>query len=101
VDEQIRALEAEQVRRLEEAVTPCHQHIAHVMQLRGIGRTSAWVFVMEYFGWRRCNNRKEVAALAGLTPMPYASGDSSRDQGISKAGNRRIRTLRIQIAWGW
>jgi transposase len=101
VDEQIRALEAEQVRRLEEAVTPCHQQIAHLMQLRGLGLTSAWVFVMEYFGWRRFNNRKEVAALAGLTPMPYASGDSSRDQGISKAGNRRIRTLMIQIAWGW
>jgi transposase len=36
-----------------------------------------------------------------LTPMPYASGDSTRDQGISKAGNRRIRSLMIQIAWGW
>ncbi len=59
------------------------------------------VFIMEYFGWRQFHNRKEVAALAGLTPMPYASGDSSRDQGISKAGNRRIRTLMIQIAWGW
>jgi transposase len=56
---------------------------------------------MEYFGWRQFHNRKEVAALAGLTPMPYASGDSSRDQGISKAGNRRIRTLMLQIAWGW
>jgi transposase len=101
VDEQIRALEAEQARRLEEAVTPCHQQIAQLMHLRGIGLTSAWVFVMEYFGWRQFHNRKEVAALAGLTPMPYASGDSARDQGISKAGNRRIRTLMIQIAWGW
>jgi transposase len=101
VDEQIRALEAEQARRLEEAMTPCHQQIAQLMHLRGIGLTSAWVFVMEYFGWRQFHNRKEVAALAGLTPMPYASGDSARDQGISKAGNRRIRTLMIQIAWGW
>jgi transposase len=47
VDEQIRALEAEQVRRLEEAVTPCHQQIAQLMHLRGLGLTSAWVFVME------------------------------------------------------
>jgi transposase len=101
VDEQIRALEAEQARRLEEAATPCYQQVAQLMRLRGIGLTSAWVFVMEYFGWRQFHNRKEVAALAGLTPMPYASGDSTRDQGISKAGNRRIRTLMIQIAWGW
>jgi transposase len=101
VDEQIRALEAEQARRLEAAATPCHQQVAQLMRLRGIGLTSAWVFVMEYFGWRQFHNRKEVAALAGLTPMPYASGDSTRDQGISKAGNRRIRSLMIQIAWGW
>jgi transposase len=101
VDEQIRALEAEQARRLEAVATPCHHHVAQLMRLRGIGLTSAWVFVMEYFGWRQFHNRKEVAALAGLTPMPYASGDSVRDQGISKAGNRRIRSLMIQIAWGW
>ena len=101
VDEPIRALEAEQARRLEAAATPCHQQIAHLMRLRALGLTSAWVFVMEYFGWRQFHNRKEVAALAGLTPMPYASGDSARDQGMSKAGNRRIRTLMIQIAWGW
>jgi transposase len=56
---------------------------------------------MAYFGWRQFHNRKEVAALAGFTPMPYASGDSARDQGLSKAGNRRIRTLMIQMAWGW
>jgi transposase len=101
VDQQIRALEAEQVRRLEEAALPCHRQVVQLMHLRGIGLTSAWVFVMEYFGWRQFTNRKEVAALAGLTPMPYASGDSYREQGISKAGNRRIRTLMIQIAWGW
>jgi transposase len=101
VDAQIRALEAEQARRLEEAATPCHQQVVHLMHLRGIGLTSAWVFVMEYFGWRQFTSRQEVAALAGLTPMPYASGNSSRDQGMSKAGNRRIRSLMIQIAWGW
>jgi transposase len=101
VDAQIRALEAEQARRLEEAATPCHQQVVHLLHLRGIGLTSAWVFVMEYFGWRQFTSRQEVAALAGLTPMPYASGNSSRDQGISKAGNRRIRSLMIQIAWGW
>jgi len=65
VDEPIRALEAEQARRLEAAATPCHQQIAHLMRLRALGLTSAWVFVMEYFGWRQFHNRKEVAALAG------------------------------------
>ena len=32
---------------------------------------------------------------------PYNSGDSERDQGISKAGNRRVRTLMVELAWGW
>jgi transposase len=70
VDEQSGALEAEPARRLEAAVTPCHQQIAHLMRRRGLGRTSAWVFVMEYFGWRQFHNRQEGAALAGLPPMP-------------------------------
>jgi transposase len=101
VDEQSRALEAAPGQRLEAAVTPCHQHRAPWMPLRGIGLTRAWGFVMAYFGWRQVHNRKAGAALAGLPPRPSASGDSSRDPGMSKAGNRRIRTLLSQIAWGW
>jgi transposase len=101
VDEQLRTLEAEQGRRLEEVMTPCHQQIVHLRHLRGLGRTSAGGWVMEYFGWRRFHTRTEVAALAGLTPRPYASGDSARDPGISKAGNRRLQTLMLQIDWGW
>ena len=40
-------------------------------------------------------------ALAGLTPTPYSSGKSLREQGISKAGNQRIRGLAVEIAWSW
>ena len=62
---------------------------------------SSWVFVMELFGWRQFRNRREVASALGLTPMPYQSGDSARDQGISRAGNRRVRAMAIEIAWSW
>ena len=62
---------------------------------------SAWVFVMEFYGWRDFKNRRQVGSLAGLTGTPYNSGDSTREQGISKAGNRRIRALVIEIAWIW
>jgi transposase len=65
--------------------------VERLRQLGGIGITSAWVFVMEFFGWRSFHNRREVAGLAGLTGTPYASGERQRDQGISKAGNRRVR----------
>jgi transposase len=56
---------------------------------------------MEFFGWRQIKNRKQLAALAGLAPTPYQSGDSDHEQGISKAGNRRLRTMAVEIAWCW
>jgi transposase len=100
VDAPSRALAAEQGRRLAAAVTPGQQHRAHWRHRRGMGRTRAWVFSLAYFGGRQCQNRQEGAALAGLTPRPSASGDRARDQGMSQAGKRRLRTLRIQMAWG-
>jgi transposase len=69
--------------------------------LRGIGFNSAWLFVMEFFSWRAFRNRREIGALAGLTPTPFQSGDANQEQGISKAGNRHIRGLAIEIAWCW
>jgi transposase len=81
--------------------TPAYiEHVRALMQLRGIG-PSAWVLVLEFFAWRKFSNGKEVGALAGLVGTPYSSGDSVRDQGISKAGNRRVRALMIELAWCW
>jgi transposase len=77
------------------------QQILMLMELRGIGKRSAWIFVMEFFSWRKFKNRKQVAALAGMCPTPYDSGDSMVEQGISKAGNKRIRALAVEVAWFW
>jgi transposase len=49
----------------------------------------------------RTANRREVAAYAGLVPTPWRSGTTSREQGISKAGSRRLRTTMIELAWLW
>jgi transposase len=75
--------------------------VAGLSQLRGIGITSGWVLAKELFGWRRFRNRREVAGCLGLTPSPYDSGESETEQGISKAGNRRVRTLMVELAWSW
>lgn len=102
VERQIKALEDERERRVHEASD--QGPMAMVRQLRllkGIGPVAAWVFVMEFFGWRGFRNGKEVGALAGLTGTPYASGESFREQGISKQGNRRIRSLAVEISWLW
>lgn len=71
------------------------------MTLKGIGLQSAWLFTFEFFAWRNIQNRRQLAALAGLTPTPYQSGGQARDQGISKAGNSLVRAMTVQIAWGW
>ena len=91
--------QAEQVRAGDDDAVM--QKVRKLQQLIGIGLGSSWVFVMELFGWRRFQNRREVAAAVGLTPTPYNSGDSIREQGISRAGNRRARKLAIEIAWCW
>jgi transposase len=71
------------------------------LKLWGIGANSAWLYVIEFFGWREFCNRRQVGGLADLTPTPYRSGVEEREQGISKAGNKLIRAIVIEIAWGW
>jgi transposase len=51
--------------------------------------------------YRDFNNRRQVGSYFGLTGTPYDSGERSREQGISKAGNRRARELAIELAWLW
>ena len=98
----IRHLEKERLRRLREGEQDAGiTQMRKLLQLRGIGLNIAWLAVREVFAWRQIKNRRELASLAGLTPTPYASGQESRDQGISKAGNRRLRAMLIEIAWRW
>jgi len=101
VEEQMGTLRKERETRVGSAETLSMRKVAQLRMLYGIGVTSSWDFVMEMFGWREFRNRREVGAFAGLTPTPYDSGGSQREQGISKAGRGRIRALNIQIAWGW
>jgi transposase len=81
--------------------TPATAQMARLQELVGIGANGAERLVVECIGWRQFRNGREVGALAGLTPTPYQSGTSRRDQGISKAGNARVRVLAIELAWCW
>lgn len=102
MNRQIEALEATRRERIRaEKTEPVVGKVSQLLTLQGVGSNSAWLYVMEFFGWRQFRNRREVGALAGLTPTPYQSGDSHREQGIAKAGNRHVRAMAIEIAWGW
>jgi transposase len=100
-DRQARDLENAQRRAFRDDATVDVAKLRLLLDLKAIGPMSATLFVREFFGWRQITNRRELAALAGLCPTPYSSGDSRREQGISKAGNRRLRWMAVEIAWGW
>ncbi len=101
VDAQMRAIEAERRQRLKQDESRAARQVRQLVRLDAIGETSAWLLVQEVFSWRQLRNRREAAALVGLTPTPWASDGTVRDQGISKAGNRHVRRVLIQVAWGW
>jgi transposase len=77
------------------------QKVRKLSSLRGIGGSSASMLVFEFFAWRDFHNRREVGGAAGLGGTPYNSGCMVREQGISKAGNSRIRTRMVELAWLW
>jgi transposase len=74
--------------------------IALLARLRGIGSQIASVLYFEGL-YRHFGNRREVAAYAGLAPTPWRSGTIDREQGISKAGNPRLRHIMVELAWLW
>jgi transposase len=100
-DQQIKRLENEQRRAIREDASEPLDQVRQLMELRGIGEQTAWIAVMEFFGWREFKNRRQLGALAGYTPVPNQSGQQDRDRGISKAGNRYIRALFVELAWRW
>jgi transposase len=101
IHQHILELEAERAELIRTSKDASVDQVRRLLRLGGIGDNSAWLYVMEFFGWREFHNRPEVGGLAGLAATPFDSGDQSRDQGISKAGNSPIRAMAIEIAWSW
>lgn len=99
--ELIERLEAERRELFRHSPDPAVEKARQMNLLRGIGMNSAWLYAMELFGWRELRNRREVGAIVGLAPTPHESGQQERERGMSKAGNRHVRAMAIEIAWGW
>jgi transposase len=99
----IRGLIAERRARLrtDDPADPTLPLVRRLMALRAIGEVSAWIYTTEFFAWRNFRNRRQVGAAAGLCSTLRSSGDLTREQGISKAGNRYLRALAIELAWSW
>ncbi len=82
------------------AAAPTSPH-GRLVQLKGIATTSASVLIDEGLVWRAFQNRRQLGGLLGFAPVKYESGERSRDQGISRAGNDRLQSTMVQLAWGW
>ena len=97
---QISEVEAERDAAIEPEAESQESPIALLVRLNAIGPQIAAVLYVEGL-YRNFGNRREVAAYAGLVPTPWRSGTIDREQGISKAGNGRLRTIMIELAWLW
>ena len=97
--EQIAELEGQQQRAVT-AAAPASA-LRQLVQLKGVATTGASVLLDEGLVWRAFRNRRQIGGLLGFAPTPYASGESTREQGISRAGNKRLQTISIQLAWNW
>ena len=101
VEAQIGEIEAQaEAAREAAAPSPLAARINQLIELKSLGPVSSQTLVGEVF-FRDFKNRRQVGSYFGLTGTPFDSGDKTREQGISKAGNPRARTAAVELAWLW
>ncbi len=71
-----------------------------LLEIKGIRPEFATILYTEGL-FRHFNNRRQIASYAGLAPSPWQSGNVNREQGVSKAGNPRLRATMVELAWLW
>lgn len=101
VEQQMKVIEQEQRLSLRQPDHPSVTMARALMRLKSIHIHTAWPLTMELFSWRQFKNSREIGALVGLDPVPHQSGETSRDKGMSKCGNARLRSLAVEFAWQW
>jgi transposase len=99
--QQVTAIDATRAALPVDPATATGGWVARLQTLRGIGAVGAWSLATEIFGWREIRNGRQLGALVGLVPAPYQSGETAHDRGITRAGNRHVRRLVVQLAWTW
>lgn len=101
VEQQIKGIEQEQRQAIRGSDHSSLTMVRALMRLKSIHINTAWPLTMELFSWRRFQNGGEIGGLVGLEPVPHQSGETSREQGMSKCGNARLRSLAVEFAWQW
>jgi transposase len=96
---QVAELDAQQQAAVAAAVPT--SAVRQLVRLKGVATTGASVLLEEGLVWRAFRNRRQIGGILGFAPTPYDSGESTREQGISRAGNARLQAVSIQLAWNW
>jgi len=99
LEEQIAELDEQQQTAVRTAAPT--SAVRQLVKLKGIATTGASVLLDEGLVWRDFRNRRQIGGLLGFAPMPYDSGESHHEQGISRAGNNRLQSTTIQLSWSW
>ncbi len=97
---QIKAVEAERDALIVQETPATPKEATALLGIRGIGPEFATILYTEGL-FRHFDNRRQIASYAGLAPSPWQSGNVNRDQGVSKAGNPRLRATMVELAWLW
>ena len=101
VGEQLAALKKQTVPA---PVTPATAEMTRrrdmLLRVKSLGPAFSRKLTNEAF-YKDFRNRRQVGGYFGLGGTPWRSGDTDREQGISKAGNRRARHASIELAWLW
>ena len=100
VEAELRQARHAQQASVRAAATPAAVRALRLQQLKGLRLGSAAMLAKEVFA-RDLRNRRQVGALSGLVAVPYQSGASGHDQGISRAGLRHVRHVLVELAWNW
>lgn len=98
--EQIRTVEAERDALIADENSNSMAPMTTLLALKGIGAELAATLYTEGL-FRQFDNRRQIAAYAGLAPSPWQSGTINQEQGVSKGGNPRLRTAMVELAWLW
>ena len=98
--EQIKVVETERDALLAAQQIAAPPSAAMLLAIKGIGPDFAAILWSEGL-FRHFDNRRQIASYAGLAPTPWKTGSIDREQGVSKAGNPRLRTTLSQLAWLW
>jgi transposase len=93
LDERVRELD-----RQIAAIARQHEPVKRLQQITGIGPLIASALYALVGDGRQYRNGRELAVALGLTPRQHSSGGKERLFGISKRGDRYIRTLLIHGA---